>query len=149
MINKSGGYVFLLYMSVKQKNIKISNKNLWIIKEVKFVKEEKKKIIILLKKQIKEVFEKGIEYYLSKDFYNARRCFIEVLKEYQNDKAAKEYLILCDEYYKVKDKRKIETYLETFWKLAFKHIFLTIDSVKINYLIVRKFFYKKWYFTTM
>lgn len=70
--------------------------------------------IINLKEQTKEPFEKGVEYYLNKDFYNARRCFIEVLKVYQSDKAAKEYLILCDEYYKRTDTKNIEIYIAAF-----------------------------------
>ena len=70
--------------------------------------------IINLKKQTKVIFEQGVDYYLSKDFYSARRCFIEVLKEYKNDKASKEYLILCDKYYKMKDVVNVDTYLEIF-----------------------------------
>lgn len=70
--------------------------------------------VINLKKHTKEVLEKGVAYYLNKDFYNARRCFIEVLKEYQNDKAAKEYLIVCDWCYKIKDTRNVKSYLGGF-----------------------------------
>ena len=70
--------------------------------------------IINLKKQTKVIFEQGVDYYLSKDFYSARRCFIEVLKEYKNDRASKEYLILCDKYYKMKDVVNVDTYLEIF-----------------------------------
>jgi len=67
-----------------------------------------------LKKQTKNTFEKGVEAYCRKDFYTARKIFIEVLKEFQEDKASKEYLRLCDKYYKNSDYLNIDTYLELF-----------------------------------
>lgn len=70
--------------------------------------------IIELKKQTKDIFEKGVQLYCDKDFYNARRVFIEVLKQFKEDKASKEYLKLCDKYYRIKDVNTIETYLELF-----------------------------------
>lgn len=49
-----------------------------------------------LKRRTKMVFEKGIHLYLERKFSEARGCFIEVLKADQNDKAARNYLYLCD-----------------------------------------------------
>lgn len=70
--------------------------------------------IIALKKQTKDIFQKAVEYYCNKDFYNARRVFIEVLKQFNDDKASKEYLKLCDKYYRIEDVTNIATYLELF-----------------------------------
>lgn len=68
--------------------------------------------VIALKKQTKDIFEKGVEEYLNKNFYEARKLFIEVLKQFQEDKASKEYLRFCDEYYKYDNKSDIEVYIE-------------------------------------
>lgn len=68
--------------------------------------------VIALKKQTKNIFEKGVEEYLNKNFYEARKLFIEVLKQFQEDKAAKEYLRFCDEYYKLENKKDVEVYIE-------------------------------------
>ena len=43
-------------------------------------------------------FEKGVKLYLEKNFYEARKCFINVLKVSQNDYSAREYLYLCNKY---------------------------------------------------
>lgn len=67
-----------------------------------------------LKKQTKNIFEQGVKLYCEKDFYNARRIFIEVLKQFKEDKASKEYLRLCDKYYRLKNSANIEIYLELF-----------------------------------
>ncbi|MEG1137397.1 MAG: HAMP domain-containing protein [Lachnospiraceae bacterium] len=69
---------------------------------------------IFLKDVTKEDFEMGIHLFMSKHFYDARLKFIDVLKENRKDSAAKEYLYLCDLYYKVEDTSDIETMLETF-----------------------------------
>ena len=68
--------------------------------------------VIALKKQTKDIFEKGVEEYLNKNFYEARKLFIEVLKQFQEDIASKEYLRFCDEYYKYDNKSDIEVYIE-------------------------------------
>lgn len=51
-----------------------------------------------LKDATKELFEEGVNLYCIKDFVAARRKFIAVLKRFRKDKAAKEYLYLCDQY---------------------------------------------------
>lgn len=51
-----------------------------------------------LKRKTKILFEKGVTLFVKRDFYNARLCFIEVLKANRNDLAAKRYLDLCDKY---------------------------------------------------
>lgn len=48
----------------------------------------------------RDIFEDGVNKFLSKQLYEARLCFIEVLKIYQADSAAREYLFLCDSMYK-------------------------------------------------
>lgn len=70
--------------------------------------------IIMRKKQTKDVFESGVKAYYNRDFYNARQMFIEVLKQFQEDKAAKEYLRLCDKYYKAKEYENIDVCLDLF-----------------------------------
>lgn len=44
----------------------------------------------------KEMFEKGVELFCVRDFVGARLQFISVLKRFRKDRAAKEYLYLCD-----------------------------------------------------
>ena len=68
--------------------------------------------VIALKKQTKVIFERGVEEYLNKNFYEARKLFIEVLKQFQEDKAAKEYLRFCDKYYKLNNQDNLEIYIE-------------------------------------
>ena len=48
------------------------------------------------KNETKADFEKGVELYCAGDFQKARGFFIEVLKIFRRDRAAKEYLYLCD-----------------------------------------------------
>jgi len=43
-------------------------------------------------------FEKGVDFYINRDFKNARNQFIEVLKIDKNDKLAQAYIFLCDKY---------------------------------------------------
>ncbi|MDE6627683.1 MAG: HAMP domain-containing protein [Lachnospiraceae bacterium] len=50
------------------------------------------------KNETKELFERGVELYCTRDFSGARKQFIEVLKRFRRDRAAKEYLYLCDKY---------------------------------------------------
>ena len=67
-----------------------------------------------LKELTKPLFEHGVELFLSKKFYEARLVFVEVLKQYRKDKAAKEYLYRCDKYYKDPEGKAVETVLERF-----------------------------------
>ncbi|MCH5344172.1 MAG: HAMP domain-containing protein [Acetatifactor sp.] len=53
-----------------------------------------------LKTITKDIFEEGVNKFLDRQYYEARRCFIEVLKTYRSDAAAKEYLFLCDSLYR-------------------------------------------------
>ncbi len=70
--------------------------------------------IMARKKQTKDIFEQGVEAYYNRDFYNARQMFIQVLKQFQEDKASKEYLRLCDKYYKIKEYQNIDIWLDLF-----------------------------------
>ncbi|MCM1180656.1 MAG: HAMP domain-containing protein [Clostridium sp.] len=51
-----------------------------------------------MKNATKEVFEQGVEQFCIRNFKEARRKFIAVLKQFRRDKAAKKYLYLCDKY---------------------------------------------------
>lgn len=66
------------------------------------------------KERTKPLFEKGVELFAAKKFYEARLIFVEVLKRRRRDKAAKEYLYRCDKYYRLADKDGIETVIEKF-----------------------------------
>lgn len=60
-------------------------------------------------------FEEGVEKFLKRDFYEARLCFIEVLKLYRLDYGAREYLYRCNCCYQ--DPEAVETantYIEEF-----------------------------------
>lgn len=48
------------------------------------------------KRQTKIAFEKGVELYSKENYREARRYFIEVLKSDLNDRAAREYIYLCE-----------------------------------------------------
>lgn len=56
-----------------------------------------------MKELTKEKFEEGVKKFLAKEFYEARLCFIEVLKLYRIDYAAREYLYLCNQYYQLEE----------------------------------------------
>lgn len=65
------------------------------------------------KELTKEKFEEGVKKFLEKEFYEARLCFIEVLKLYRFDYAAREYLYLCNCCYMDADAaQKMEGYIE-------------------------------------
>lgn len=66
------------------------------------------------KERTKQLFEKGVGLFVAKKFYEARLVFVEVLKQYRKDKAAKEYLYRCDQYYKQAAGEDIETVIEKF-----------------------------------
>lgn len=51
-----------------------------------------------VKKKTKLLFEKGLELFLAREFVKARGFFIEVLKADRKDRAAREYLSLCDNF---------------------------------------------------
>lgn len=68
----------------------------------------------LFKKQTKELFEKGVNLYCQKEYYEARLVFIEVLKQFRQDAAAKEYLYRCDSYYQLQDTEQIEIFIEEY-----------------------------------
>lgn len=50
------------------------------------------------KRKTKMLFEKGVGLFIAREFAQARGYFIEVLKADRNDKAAREYVFLCDKY---------------------------------------------------
>ena len=52
--------------------------------------------------------------FVARKFYEARLVFVEVLKRYRKDKAAKEYLYRCDRYYKMAEDEEKETVIEKF-----------------------------------
>ena len=66
------------------------------------------------KERTKQLFERGVGLFVAKKFYEARLVFVEVLKQYRKDKAAKEYLYRCDQYYKLTKEEDVETVIETF-----------------------------------
>ena len=70
--------------------------------------------IYRIKDMTKDKFEAGVQLFVQKEFYAARRCFVDVLKVSQADYAAREYLYLCNEYYTMEDKTKAVTYIERF-----------------------------------
>ena len=51
-----------------------------------------------VKRKTRLLFEKGLNYFLEREFVKARGYFIEVLKADRTDKAARNYLSLCDSY---------------------------------------------------
>jgi adenylate cyclase len=52
-----------------------------------------------LKSKTKAKFELGIELYQAGRFFDARENFLQVIKHNRQDKAAKHYFYICDEYY--------------------------------------------------
>ncbi|MGN1349545.1 MAG: HAMP domain-containing protein [Anaerovoracaceae bacterium] len=67
-----------------------------------------------LKRQTKDLFERGVELYCQKDYYEARLVFIQVLKQFRMDAAAREYLYRCDQYYQMEDTSGIDVYIEAY-----------------------------------
>ena len=67
-----------------------------------------------IKELTKQNFEAGVRHFMAKRFYEARRCFVEVLKVSQGDYAAREYLYLCNQYYIKEDTSEINVYIEDF-----------------------------------
>ena len=50
------------------------------------------------KRKTRMLFEKGVRLFIERQFTESRGYFIEVLKADRNDKAAREYVFLCDKY---------------------------------------------------
>lgn len=50
------------------------------------------------KRKTRMLFEKGVRLFIDRQFMEARGYFIEVLKADRNDRAAREYVFLCDRY---------------------------------------------------
>ncbi len=67
-----------------------------------------------LKDETREAFEKGVALYYAREYYEARLLFIQVLKKNRYDKAAKNYLYLCDTYYRQEGGAQQEVWLEVY-----------------------------------
>lgn len=65
-----------------------------------------------MKEQTKELFEKGVNLFIRQQFYDARGCFVEILKISQMDYAAREYLYLCNQYQNREETSDIDIYFE-------------------------------------
>lgn len=66
-----------------------------------------------LKRKTRMMFEKGVYLFLEGDFAEARNYFIEVLKTDRTDRAAREYVLLCDKYRNV-EKEQTKVYIEIY-----------------------------------
>lgn len=66
------------------------------------------------KRKTKLLFEKGVELFQERKFYDARLHFIEVLKANRMDGAAKQYLYLCNQYQESEKDKEAEVYLEVY-----------------------------------
>lgn len=66
------------------------------------------------KRKTKILFEKGVELFQERKFYDARLHFIEVLKANRMDGAAKQYLYLCNQYQENEKDKETEIYLEVY-----------------------------------
>ncbi|MCX7746433.1 MAG: adenylate/guanylate cyclase domain-containing protein [Clostridia bacterium] len=62
--------------------------------------EGDERVLKSYKQATKAEFEQGVQYYQCGRFYDARDCFVNVIKENREDKAAKVYFLLSDEYYR-------------------------------------------------
>lgn len=67
-----------------------------------------------LKDETKKTFEKGVALFCSHEYYDARLAFIEVLKRNREDKAAKNYLYLCDTYYRQNSGTEQNVWIESY-----------------------------------
>ena len=66
------------------------------------------------KDMTRQMFEKGVSLFCARKFYEARNAFVEVLKQFRRDAAAREYLYLCNQYYQRDDAGEIDIYIERF-----------------------------------
>ena len=78
-----------VYLKIHNKNIKIYD-----------IYQSDDDIIISLKDKTKILFERGINFYRNKQFYEGRESFAEVIRQNKMDEAAKMYFYLCDECYR-------------------------------------------------
>ncbi len=62
----------------------------------------------------RETFERGVNLFCARKFYEARTAFIDVLKQFRRDAAAREYLFLCNQYYQRDDQDQIDICIERF-----------------------------------
>ena len=67
-----------------------------------------------LKDETREMFEKGVALFCAHRYYDARLLFVEVLKKNRQDKAAQNYLYLCDRYYQQEDGEEIPVYIREY-----------------------------------
>ncbi len=67
-----------------------------------------------LKDETREIFEKGVALYCAREYYEARLLFIQVLKKNRYDKAARNYLYLCDSRYPQENAQAQEVWLEVY-----------------------------------
>lgn len=63
------------------------------------------------KQMTKDMFEQGVKQFSGKNYEDARQSFIEVLKQYRKDGAAREYLYRCNRYIQQPEDEP-EAYLE-------------------------------------
>jgi len=63
-----------------------------------------------MKNETKALFEKGVEQFCIRNFVEARQKFIAVLKQFRKDRAAKEYLYLCDKYCLEQHRKDVDVY---------------------------------------
>lgn len=67
-----------------------------------------------LKDQTKDIFEQGINYFCTRDFDRARICFVSVLKVFNRDNAAREYLYRCNQLYGKTETEDQDIYAEIY-----------------------------------
>ncbi|QNU66035.1 HAMP domain-containing protein [Ruminiclostridium herbifermentans] len=82
--------------SLKYKNRFVGKFNIGEVLEVYDVFEGEEDFVKRLKEDTKELFDEGVSLYLSGKFNNARRNFVEVIKQNHDDIAAKLYFFECD-----------------------------------------------------
>ena len=67
-----------------------------------------------LKEQTKTLFEAGVNFYYTRDFDRARTCFIDILKVFRQDSAAREYLYRCNQFYNNEQVENKDIYIEVY-----------------------------------
>jgi hypothetical protein len=58
------------------------------------------------------MFEEGVKRFCAKQFDEARLSFVNVLKLFRKDNAAREYLYLCNQYCQTEEPIGAEIYIE-------------------------------------
>lgn len=66
------------------------------------------------KRRTKMLFEKGVTFFTKREFAEARTYFIEVLKADRDDRAAREYVFLCDKYSDMAEEAPPDIYIERY-----------------------------------